>query len=148
LKSETLKQIHFALKAKNIQHMMIVHPDKVWPYHRYAVETFSHEKTTLFPIYYVDHPLCTTKYETLIYDNVYRERIDAAIKGTITVMVKGQVRNGANRIQFTEGQARVDEIRKVQVWQFDKDNPVLSIQAYIDPYKTNGEKRSSKQISK
>jgi hypothetical protein len=141
VKSETLKQIHYLLKRKNIPHVMIVNPDQVWPYHRYLIDVFSDEHPSIFPMYYLNHAICTTKYETIIYDNVFRERLDIAVKGNVEVIVKGQVRNGANRIQFTEGQARVDEIRKVKVWQFDKDDIVLSIEACIDPYKAKGQKR-------
>ena len=135
VKSETLKKIHHSLKRKNIPHVMIVNPDKPWPYHRYLIEVTFDDHPGIFPWYSLDHALCTSKYLTLIYDNTFRERLDIAIKGTVEVVVKGQVRNGSNRIQFSDGQARVDEIRKFKVWKFDKGDVVLSVEAIIDPYK-------------
>jgi len=71
----------------------------------------------------------------MIHDIAYRERLDIAIKGTVEVMVKGQMRNGANRIYFSEGLARVDEIRKFYVWDYGKGDSALRIDAYIDPYR-------------
>jgi hypothetical protein len=107
LKSETLKHISRVLKRKNIPHVLIVNPDKSWSYHRYMVEVISTEELEPFPRYYFDRAFCRTKYQTIIDDITFRERLDIAIKGTVEVMVKGQIRNGANRIYFSEGIARV-----------------------------------------
>ncbi|MFA5571592.1 MAG: hypothetical protein WC046_00105 [Candidatus Bathyarchaeia archaeon] len=135
LKSETLKHISRVLKRRNIPHVLIVNPDRFWSYHRYLIEVFSNQEPETFPRYYFDRAFCRTKHQTMIHDIAYRERLDIAIKGTVEVMVKGQMRNGANRIYFSEGLARVDEIRKFYVWDYGKGDSALRIDAYIDPYR-------------
>lgn len=132
LKSDTLKQICSVLSKKNIPYVILINEEPAWPYHRFLIEVWSHSRRP-FPIYDFDHPLCSTEHETSIFDDIHRERIDIAAKSSIEIRVKGQTRNGSNRIQFNEGQARVDEIKNVQVWELG-DETILNIHAIIDPY--------------
>jgi len=140
LRSEALRNICCVLtKAeKSMPYFLTLNGEPTWPYHRFLIEVDSNSVPTAFPLYF-DPPICSTIHETSIYDDRFKERLDIAAKSSVEVRVKGQVRNGSNRMQFSQGQARVDEIGKVQVWDLDGD-PVLGIFAYIDPYRASRRK--------
>jgi hypothetical protein len=134
LKSDTLKSIcHVLTRNVNpVHYFLTLNSEPIWPYHRFYIEVDSNSVPTVFPVYF-QPPICSTLHETSIYDDKYRERLDIAARSSVEIRVKGQTRNGSNRIQFNQGRARVDEIRKVQVWE-DHGEPALWIMAYIDPY--------------
>ena len=136
LRSEALRHICCVLtKAeKPVPYFLTLNGEPTWPYHRFLIDVDSNPASTAFPLYF-HPPICSTIHETSIYDDKYKERLDIAAKCSVEIRVKGQVRNGSNRIQFSQGQARVDEIGKVQVWELDNE-PVLGIFAYIDPYRS------------
>lgn len=136
LRSEALKDICRVLaKAEEpVPCFLTLNGEATWPYHRFLIEVDSNSAPIAFPLYF-HPPVCSTMHETSIFDDKYKERLDIAVKGSVEIRVKGQIRNGSNRIQFSQGQARVDEIGRVQVWELEGE-PVLGIQAYIDPYRS------------
>jgi hypothetical protein len=137
LRSDALRSICrvLAKAEKSVPYFLTLNGEATWPYHRFLIEVDSNSAPTAFPLHF-HPPICSTIHETSIYDDKYKERLDIAAKSSVEVRVKGQVRNGSNRIQFCQGQARVDEIGKVQVWELDGE-AVLGIFAYIDPYRAS-----------
>jgi hypothetical protein len=135
LKSETLKQVCIALqrsKKAKIRYFLTLDSESKWSYHQFRIEVFDNPHPLPFPLYF-DPPLCVTIHETSIFDDFHKERLDIAIGSSIEIRVLGQVRNGSNRIQFTQGKAVVDEIKTVKVFELD-DEQTLHIDTRIDPY--------------
>jgi hypothetical protein len=137
LRSEVLRSICriLAKAEKSAPYFLTPNGEPIWPYHRFLIEVDSNPAPIAFPLFF-DPPICSTIHEISIYNDKYRERLDIVAKSSVEVRVKGQVRNGSNRIQFSQGQARVDEIGKVQVWDLDWGS-VLDIHDYIDPYRSS-----------